>query len=153
MRKFTSLVGTLIVGVLLNVPFSAQAEESVILKVNGVYCQFCVSSTMMKLKNAPGVSNIVLWMADGKIKITPTAGNRLDPAELSSILSKSSYNLVDIEFRANGHVQKSGHGWVFIASDTGNRYPISNASALQGNGGYVQGTLSSNGSLTVVSMS
>lgn len=152
MKKIlSSLCGALLI-TSISLPLSVSAEESIILKVHGMYCQLCLSPAITKIKRLSGVQSAVLWLQDAKIKITPTGGNKLSVSSVKDLLDSSTYDLVAFEFRANGRVENQDGGLVFIANDTGNRYPLTNNN-IQKMSGYATGDIDESGRVTIKNIS
>lgn len=87
------LVSSLLFGV-MTISSVAYAQDNIMLRVNGLYCNLCSGALMVQLKRVAGVSSVKLWYADGIIAVVPKAGAKVDINELIHLVTSSSYTYV-----------------------------------------------------------
>lgn len=98
MKKYMALaksvlISSLLVGV-MTISSAAYAQDNIMLRVNGLYCNLCSGGLMTQLKRVPGVSSVKLWYADGIIAVVPQAGAKVNLSELVNLVTRSSYTYI-----------------------------------------------------------
>lgn len=91
------LFSSLLVGV-MTISSVAYAQDNIMLRVNGLYCNLCSGALMKQLQRVPGVSSVKLYYADGIIAVVPKGSSKVDINELIHLVTSSSYTYVGAYF-------------------------------------------------------
>lgn len=97
MRKL--LATTLLLGTLAFTPaYAAQTTVApdVILKVNGLVCDFCAQAINKVFRKNAAVNDVDVNLDNGQITVDLKDGENIDDETLTSMITDSGYNVTEI---------------------------------------------------------
>ncbi len=102
---FAYSVGTL----LLAMPASAEFLSAE-LSVNGLSCPFCVFGIEKKLLDVPGVSDVEVFLDEGRIAIKFEVESAATVKDLEEAVRKAGFEVVGLTVETNGAIQSRENG-------------------------------------------
>lgn len=78
---------------------AAPAAETVVVRVNGLVCDFCARSIEAMLKRRRDVAAVAVDLGRGEVRLALRPGATLGDAELSRLIRDSGYAVAGIERR------------------------------------------------------
>lgn len=81
------ILSFLMIGLLL-ASAPTYADESLMLRINGLMCPICIGGVVSGIAKLDGVKEVELWMADGMLAIT---GSHISTDGIKRVVARSAY--------------------------------------------------------------
>ena len=102
MTRFLNITALL---VCLSAPAKAgELHEDVLIKVNGMVCDFCAQSIWKIFKDYGGVSNIDVDLDTGIVTVHMKPSHTLSEEQLNKAITYAGYDLVSIDRTQSDHI-------------------------------------------------
>ncbi len=75
---------------------AAQSHHQVLIKVNGLVCDFCARALEKVFSKRDEVANIAVDLSKAEVRVTMKPNQTLDDATLTSLITDSGYNVTQI---------------------------------------------------------